>query len=286
MNTEILYVDEDMDQELLDQAWDLAKNSGINILSDKDLKFIAVVDGIAAGAVFDSITDDKYSFDTIVHPDYQRLGIGKKLIDEAISEKYNLEEAFPELEFELDVVNPNIKRYLESLGFIPENERMYKMGYLEKAIKLIAEKDVVTLSQLKEEVSRALSMYGDVPVSGPNIDNPEYGSVIEGFEENDFTNEWDGSKYVPITGSGAVVELMADAQYDVDDAASEAITISEFSKMVDQAISSFGGDTPVVGPTYGADYARSVLGIELLKENSNVTVVKISGTNQFSMFAD
>lgn len=98
--------------DLSGQAWDLIKGSGINILSDKDVHLVAIDGSMVVGALYTSLVGDKYSFDVIVHPDYQRRGIGRKLIQEGINEYGNLDG----VDMELDVVNPHMRSVLEDHG--------------------------------------------------------------------------------------------------------------------------------------------------------------------------
>jgi len=127
-NIDIVYCNtedsEDCELEYHEQAWALAKESSINILSDKDLKAVAVMDSKVVGAVFDAINNNKYSWDTIVHPDYQRRGVAKKLIDFAMQEKEDLSDAYGGLEYDLDVTNPHMRAYLKQLGFIGDGRSM------------------------------------------------------------------------------------------------------------------------------------------------------------------
>ena len=69
---EIHYISVDSDindlDEIGEQAYNLALNSGINVLSDKTLTYVAVFDNIVIGALFWSLFNNSYSFDVVVHP--------------------------------------------------------------------------------------------------------------------------------------------------------------------------------------------------------------------------
>jgi len=95
--------------------WSLAQKVGVTILSDKEL-LASVVDfdeSRVIAAVFNAYTPESYSFDTVVDPKYQRRGLGKELIQLAMDEYSNLQEAYPDLKLDLDVINPDIIPFLE-----------------------------------------------------------------------------------------------------------------------------------------------------------------------------
>ena len=114
----LIPVNDEFDEEsqnLADQAWKMARDSSISILSDKDVTLVAVDSaGVVCGALFTSIVGDVYSFDVIVRPEYQRQGIGRQLTLEGVREYYNLD--MPDLKMELDVVNPYMQRTLMDQG--------------------------------------------------------------------------------------------------------------------------------------------------------------------------
>lgn len=105
---------------LIDQAWALAKASPVNILSDKELSTVAVVNGSVAGALFTAWNQEEFSFDVVVDPRFQQQGIGKQLIDSAMSE-FNWTD-FPNKHIKADVVNPNLIPLLTRYGFQKRQE--------------------------------------------------------------------------------------------------------------------------------------------------------------------
>jgi GNAT superfamily N-acetyltransferase len=106
-----------MDEGAESKAWDLARDSDINILSDKSLKDIEYVGEEVAGALFDSWDGDVYSFDVVVDPKFQRQGIGTNLTESAIN-WFNMEsEAFEDPKINVDVVSPVMKKILLNKGF-------------------------------------------------------------------------------------------------------------------------------------------------------------------------
>lgn len=95
--------------------WALAQKVGVTILSDKEL-LASVVDfdeSRVIAAVFNAVTPESYSFDTVVDPKYQRRGLGKELIQIAMDEYSVLQEVYPDLKLDLDVINPDIIPFLE-----------------------------------------------------------------------------------------------------------------------------------------------------------------------------
>jgi len=112
--------DYDIDEENLHSMIEsLLKSSGINILSDKDLKNVLYDTSThsVVGMLYDSINDDTYSFDIITNPKYQGQGFAKRLVDDAINEYDEATNAIEHLQMVADVVNPNMERLLLSKQF-------------------------------------------------------------------------------------------------------------------------------------------------------------------------
>ena len=115
--------DDDGNQdELVQRAWEIAKQSPIRILSDKDLSSVALMGGIVAGALFTGWRREEFSFDVIVSPQFQRQGVATQLIDAAISECNQGGEAFPDAHIKADVVNPYLVPLLQRRGFVMKQQ--------------------------------------------------------------------------------------------------------------------------------------------------------------------
>ena len=116
------YYDDDDDVDVHDipgQADQIAKGSGINILSDKSLASVARdKTGRVIGALYTSIVDNIFSFDIVVEKSSQGIGIGKRLVDEAISMYQSYAFDVPDLKIEADVVSPAMQHILASRGWV------------------------------------------------------------------------------------------------------------------------------------------------------------------------
>ena len=111
--------DYDNNENYSNQAWELAQNSSINVLSDKDLLdyYVLPNEDKVVGAVFSSWDNGEYSFDVVVDDAYQNQGIGSYLTDIAIGEFDSYKEAYENAYINVEVVNPYMKKILENKGF-------------------------------------------------------------------------------------------------------------------------------------------------------------------------
>lgn len=129
------------DDDNADKGSDLFWKNKINPSRSKIISRVAVEDGIVIGAVasawkrswgqeYTESEDEEvmeFSFDLVVHPEFRRIGVGKKLIEDAIreyeSEKHSYQEASGlRTIMRLEVVNPALVPYLESIGFKRERD--------------------------------------------------------------------------------------------------------------------------------------------------------------------
>ena len=103
-----------------DAVQDVEDSSSINILRDKDPYILALVDGNPAACLWLGTDNHEFSFDVIVKPEYQKRGIAKHLIDDAIS-LYHSDFEDEGFIFKLDVVNEQLASYLKTKGFVVTN---------------------------------------------------------------------------------------------------------------------------------------------------------------------
>lgn len=116
----LVWEDELFGLDLLNNdPWALASSVGVTILSDKDF-LCGHVDfnfrgegGVIVSALFTGWDGEKYSFDTVVHREYQGQGLGSELIEIGIGEFEQYKESDPDAKMELDVINKDIISFLE-----------------------------------------------------------------------------------------------------------------------------------------------------------------------------
>lgn len=110
--------DDDM-ESYEEQAWDLARDSEINILSDKELYDVVSNQGKLMGALWASWDQDGgFSFDVIVDPKFRGKGIGSELVDIAMQRFNDESAAFENPHYDLDVVNRQMVGILRRKGFV------------------------------------------------------------------------------------------------------------------------------------------------------------------------
>ena len=108
--------------EAADIAEMIARNGGVTILSDKDLKGILIdsKNSRIIGAVWTSNTyQDEFSFDIAIDSGYQGMGLATKLINFALSEYEEMKDVHgDDYAIEVDVINPKLAEILsKKYGF-------------------------------------------------------------------------------------------------------------------------------------------------------------------------
>lgn len=100
------------------EAEELAKKY-FNVLRGTEAKIVVLDNERVVAALFtDETNSEKFSFDVVVHPEYQRMGIGKELVETAIGEFRYLQDVYgPDYYIDVHVINPNMRTLLESMGF-------------------------------------------------------------------------------------------------------------------------------------------------------------------------
>jgi ribosomal protein S18 acetylase RimI-like enzyme len=101
-------------EKIGNDAYKLAVNCGLTILSDKNLfyffydhKFKRMI-----AALFVGITGEVYSFDICVNRSYENMGFATKLVKIAIEDfKYN-KDTIKDLHMEIDCINPIMAKIL------------------------------------------------------------------------------------------------------------------------------------------------------------------------------
>ena len=103
-----------------DEALKIAKNGGVNILSDKRLSGILIDTELpkVIGAIWVSDDSESFSFDIAIDSSYQNMGLSDILIKEAISEYKSQKDMYDDMEqdfkMEVDVINPKLAQILKN----------------------------------------------------------------------------------------------------------------------------------------------------------------------------
>jgi len=107
--------------DLIDQAERLAKSSGINILRNMEIEYVAMEGHEVVGALWCGRLGDEFSFDVVVSPSFQRRGIGKQLIDAAMQSFNDFSMTSDDAHIMAHVVNPFLIPGLLARGFVEIN---------------------------------------------------------------------------------------------------------------------------------------------------------------------
>lgn len=111
--------DPDEVDEFDNDPWELAHSVGVRVLSNKDLRAMYVVGSEIVAALFDASDPDGYEFDVVVSPEWQRKGLGSKLMDIALDQFEENAEAYGEgYALHMDVINPVAARMLKQRGLV------------------------------------------------------------------------------------------------------------------------------------------------------------------------
>ena len=126
--------EEDFERDqMYQQAYDLVPNSGINILSGKELSGVVINNGVVVGAIFTELNnfDKEFSFDVIVDKNYRGSGIGKELVKYGVDEYNSYQDMFDgELKLKLDVVNPYMRDLLKKYYNFKDTEKIGNDRYI------------------------------------------------------------------------------------------------------------------------------------------------------------
>lgn len=99
--------------------WELAREVGVRVLSNKDLRAMYVSGSEIVAALFDSSDSSGYEFDIAVSPSWQKFGLGSRLMDLAISLYEDNSEAYgEEYVLKADVISHVAEKMLRQRGFV------------------------------------------------------------------------------------------------------------------------------------------------------------------------
>jgi GNAT superfamily N-acetyltransferase len=127
-------VDPEDNWEEADEADQIFRQNKIRYDSTKNIQQVAIENGVVIGAMASGWSKNSdydedvmvFSFDIVVKPEFQRQGVGLKLIQDAIkrynAEKNDYQEMGNKTMIRLWVVNPVLIPVLERFGFQAESE--------------------------------------------------------------------------------------------------------------------------------------------------------------------
>jgi len=150
-------VDDDSDvpnRDLYTVARALALQSGIIPLSNKELACVIMdcADNVLA-ALFSDVSDEYYSFDIVVDEFCRGKGLGNMLMSVAFEEFGMYRDAYPDIKYSIDVINPVMVHMLKEYGFV---ESMQIQGHT------IMTHPTNDPSRLPKEAMRSIpTLYGD-----------------------------------------------------------------------------------------------------------------------------
>lgn len=98
--------------------WETAEATGIHISSNKEFYTGWIAEGKFVAALFIGYNHECFGFDITVLPEWQRKGLGSKLLEDAIDHYDDIQEAYPGMAFCVDAVNPHMVRMLQRKGFV------------------------------------------------------------------------------------------------------------------------------------------------------------------------
>jgi hypothetical protein len=137
-----VHYDEESDDFDSDQVWqqafDVAKSSGVNILSDMELSGVLLKDDRVVGCLWIGGGRESFSFDIAIDPLYRNKGLSHVLIKNALSAYEERNEAFEQMEghslpMKVDVINPVLASTLISkYGFVVSQRLTKDRAILER----------------------------------------------------------------------------------------------------------------------------------------------------------
>lgn len=189
MKEEIIPFNQEEDEyEIYDKAIELAKENGLNILSDKNLSAYVIENDQVIGALFDSVVNgNEYSFDIVIDKKYQNKGYGKSLVKYALDLYNEYKEIYGEnLELKLDVINPNMRNLLKKHFNFKDIQKIGNERYLMK-------EEILSIQQLpfKDEIyqrgGKIYSVGGAVRDEFLGKESKDLDILITGIPMNDLS---------------------------------------------------------------------------------------------------
>lgn len=107
---------DELTPEQNEQLNQMTVESGIRILSNKELDIVYLVDGNVAAGLWTSLVNDEFSFDTIVGKQYRNQALGARMIKDGLSLFKSLRFDDPNVTLRLDVVNYRLVEPLTKIG--------------------------------------------------------------------------------------------------------------------------------------------------------------------------
>lgn len=124
--SEIVAIDPEDDWEMAGRAYQIAKESGVNISSNKEILLVALAGDEVIGGVWNAIVNDSdasgyygedinyYDFDVAVDKNFRGSRVGLELIDAALDHYNSLKSEGLVSYVRVWVINPKLARYLEN----------------------------------------------------------------------------------------------------------------------------------------------------------------------------
>jgi ribosomal protein S18 acetylase RimI-like enzyme/copper chaperone CopZ len=102
-----------------DKADKIAKDTGVGILRNKEIKSVATdSEGEVVGGLWTEVDGDSFSFDVAIDEKSQGQGVGEKLVNEAFQEFEFNADGNEELKYNIEVTNPSMEKLLSKYGFV------------------------------------------------------------------------------------------------------------------------------------------------------------------------
>jgi len=116
------YSDEDHEEdenrldsyEIYDQAITIARDNNIRIGNNKELVGYIIEGTAVVGGLFESVSNEEYSFDVVIDRNFQRKGYGRELVEYALDQFNYYKDIYgDDLKLDVYVVNPNMRDLLK-----------------------------------------------------------------------------------------------------------------------------------------------------------------------------